>query len=167
MQAEKPITPKLSDGELVSYAWDYFLAHGQARLTTFRFYLIFCTILCSGICMILAAGKSPLLASPLSLILAFLSFVYWKVDVRHKDLIKNARAALVSCESSWGLPTVENAPHPLCLFTRDAMAKAKTPANPSAKKPTFTYSTCVGLVFFVFGVGGLVSGSAFILWHFI
>lgn len=79
--------------EMREYSWNYFIAFAEARLYTFRFYLIFCTILIAGLAALLSANQKWLAIS-LSLLLSFLSFVYWKVDVRHKLLIKHAEKAL-------------------------------------------------------------------------
>ena len=151
--------------ELKDYAWDYFLAHGQARLTTFRFYLVFCTILCAGIFMILANGSRVWVAGPLCWLLAFLSFVYWKVDQRHKELLKHAQVALMACEEKWGLIGDDGLPHPLCLFTRDAHIKETRKQQQHADGLKLTYSQCVRLVFLVMGVGGGVGGVIlFVRW---
>jgi len=147
------------------YAWQYFLAHAQARLTTFRFYLIFCTILCAGLFTIVGQQGLPQAAAPLAFILAFLSFVYSKVDQRHRDIVGRARQALIFLEEQTGLPAVGSEPHPLNLFSREAAIKReRTPFIRSLNPARFlTYSQCVKLVFVVFGWGGVLAGIALLL----
>jgi hypothetical protein len=162
MGVDSGVTSRLSEWELTEYAWHYFLAHGQARLTTFRFYLAFCTIMWTGIAGILATGDKYWLAGMLCLLQAFLSFIYWKVDLRHKELINNAQKALVTCESHWGLADVENNPHPLRLFTVDANDKRERRLSGRFGRLRLTYSKCVSIVFLVMGLGGLMGGMLLI-----
>jgi len=42
---------------LRQYAWDYFLAHAQARLATFRFYLFYCSFIMAGLLAVLSKGN--------------------------------------------------------------------------------------------------------------
>ena len=147
------------------YAWQYFLAHAQARLATFRFYLIFCTILGAGLFGILGQQGAPQYGSPLAFLIGFLSYIYWRVDARHRQIVKRAQAALIWAEESLELPAVQNQPHPMMLFAIDRNSKqARTPLrksfNPFGK---LTYSECVNLVFLVFGVGGALAGFALLL----
>jgi hypothetical protein len=147
-------------GSLREYAWQYFLVHAQARLTTFRFYVVFCTIICTGLVAILSQGGHPQVGAPLAFLLALLSFVYWKVDVRHKGMIKHAEAALRWVEKETDLPDIDGAPHPLKLFTREDHIVSQLPRFPATWNPLafWSYSTCVNVIFLLFGVGGVVAG---------
>lgn len=165
MEADGSNTKDSDKSWMREYAWEYFLAHGQARLTTFRFYLAFCTILSAGIFAILANSQRPIMAAPLGFILAFLSFVYSHVDRRHKQLIANAQKALIDIETQWELQAPDRAVHSLCLFTLDSMKKAVLKERSILKRKTLTYSTCVRLVFGVFGIGGLFLGIGVIIWQ--
>ena len=139
------------------YTWNYFIAFAEARLATFRFYLVFCTILMAGIVAVFGADEKWLAAS-LGLVLSFLSFVYWKIDVRHKELVKRAEHALEYLEKRFPLPEGEEQPHVLQLFHSEAERERSYRRFPRyfGPKAHFSYSTCVNLVFRVFGLGGIV-----------
>ena len=151
--------------EMRQYAWQYFLAHAQARLTTFRFYLVFCTILCAGILTIVSQKGLPQAAAPLAFILTFLSFVYWKVDQRHKDIVGRAQGALMFLEHSSELPDIDSKPHPLKLFTRENSLKRERKPFVKTWNPVgfLTYSECVNLVFAMFVLGGVIAGASLLI----
>jgi len=150
--------------EMREYVWNYFIAYAQARLTTFRFYLIFCTILIAGLAAVLGTSEKWLAIS-LGFLLSFLSFIYWKIDVRHKELIKQAERALEYLEKYFPLPEGENQPHVLQLFYSEAERDKSYRRFPKyfSPKAFFSYSTSVNLVFGVFGLGGIIVAIVLIL----
>ena len=143
--------------EMREYAWNYFIAYAQARLTTFRFYLIFCTILIAGLAAIISTNEKWLAIS-LGLLLSFLSFIYWKIDIRHKELIKQAEQALEYLEKNFPLPEGEKQPHVLQLFYSETEREKSYRRFPKyfSPKAYFSYSTSVNLVFGIFGLGGII-----------
>jgi len=143
------------------YIWNYFIAHAEARLATFRFYLAFCTILVAGLIAILGTNKTWL-ASPFALLISFLSFIYWKVDVRHKDLIKHAEEALEYLEMKLPIPEIEPQSQVLQLFHSEAVRSKSYQRFPKHFRLNayFSYSTCVNIVFLVFGLVGIVLAIA-------
>lgn len=143
--------------EMREYSWNYFIAFAEARLSTFRFYLVFCTILIAGIASILSTDENWL-AIPLGFLLSFLSFIYWKVDIRHKALIKHAEQALEYLEKQFPLPADEKQPHVLQLFYSEAERSKTYRRFPKyfSPKAYFSYSTSVNLVFGILGSSGLV-----------
>lgn len=150
--------------EMREYAWNYFIAFAGARLSTFRFYLVFCTILIAGLAAVLSTNeKWP--AVYLGLVLSFLSFIYWKVDVRHKDLIKHSEKALEYLEKQFPLPEGERQPHVLQLFYSEAEREKSYRRFPKyfSPKAYFSYSTSVNLVFGIFGLGGIIVAIVLII----
>jgi hypothetical protein len=143
--------------EIREYVWNYFIAFAEARLSTFRFYLVFCTILIAGLVAILGTSEKWL-ATPLALLLSFLSFIYWKVDIRHKELIGHAEQALEYLEKKFPLPEGEMQPHVLQLFYSEAERSKSYRRFPKHFSPNayFSYSTSVNFVFGAFGFGGLI-----------
>lgn len=150
--------------EMREYVWNYFIAYAQARLTTFRFYLVFCTILIAGLAAIVATSEKWLAIS-LGLLLSFLSFIYWKIDIRHKDLIKQAEQALEYLEKNFPLPEGEKPPHVLQLFYSEAEREKSYRRFPKyfSPKAYFSYSTSVNLVFSIFGLGGIILAIVLII----
>ena len=152
--------PPQDVSEFRDYAWNYFKAHAEARLTTFRFYLVFCTLIVAGMLAITGEGKQSTAAAGLAFLLSFLSFVYWKVDVRHKQIIKHAEAALMFIESESRLPDQDGMPHILKLFQREEHATRTLKRFPRSLSldAHFSYSICVNLVFIIFGATGVILG---------
>jgi len=142
------------------YAWQYFLAHAQARLTTFRFYLTFCSIIATGLIAIVSQTKHAEFAAILAFILAILSFVFWKIDLRHKGLIKHAEFALKWLENETGLPDIDGQPHPLKIFCREENITSQLTRFPKevSYRAFFSYSMCVNIIFALFGFGGYLFG---------
>ncbi len=143
--------------EMREYSWNYFIAFAEARLSTFRFYLAFCTILIAGLAALLSTNQRWLAIS-VSLLLSFLSFIYWKVDVRHKHLIKHAEQALEFLERHFPIPEGEKQPQVLQLFYSETQREKAYRRFPKyfSPKAYFSYSTSVNLVFGVFGLGGII-----------
>lgn len=150
--------------EMREYSWNYFIAFANARLSTFRFYLVFCTILIAGIAALLST-KEKWLTISLCLLLSLLSFIYWKVDTRHKILIKHAEKALEFIEKEFPLPQEEKQPHVLQLFYSEAEREKSYQRFPKyfSPKAYFSYSTSVNLVFAIFGLGGIVAAMVLVI----
>ena len=147
--------------QLRQYAWNYFSLHADQRLKTFNFYAVLSTAIVAGILAIAKEAKNPAVAAPLAFLLAFLSFVFWKLDKRNRQLIKHGENALKHLEGEIG-PTGESAsPHILQLFRYEEEATKFLPrlAKTWPTRAHFSYSTCFNAVFLLFGLGGMVLGG--------
>ena len=88
------------DDYLRRQAWDYFALHAQQRLTTVNFYLVMATALTAGaVASFDESFRFPGLRLPTGLLLSLLSFAFWRLDFRNRELIKAAEAALRSFEA--------------------------------------------------------------------
>lgn len=87
------------DFNLQQYTWDYFQLHAEQRLKTFEFYIVMATVLLSGYGVSLQEKELMPISVVLGILLTILSFVFWKLDVRNKQLIKNAEQALKIIEN--------------------------------------------------------------------
>ena len=108
------------DDYLQQQAWNYFALHAQQRLTTVNFYLVVATTLTAG--AVASFGENfgfPGLRLPTGLLLALLSFAFWRLDFRNRDLIKAAEAALRSLEASGRIDDSNREPPVEWLFTRE------------------------------------------------
>jgi len=72
------------------YVWNYFKLHASQRLITFNFYIVISTAIAAGYIVALGVNSIPVLVILLSFTISLLSFIFWKLDVRNKLLIKNA-----------------------------------------------------------------------------
>lgn len=140
------------------YAWNYFSVHADQRLKTFNFYAVLSSAIVAGTLAIAKDAKNPAIAAPLAFLLAFLSFIFWKLDQRNRQLIKQGENALKYLEATSGPVGEAGAPHVVQLFTHEEHMTRGLVRFPRAlpTRAHFSYSTCFNAVFFVFGFGGLL-----------
>ena len=140
-------------------AWDYFALHARQRLTTVHFFLIVATTLAAMAAASLDA-KSTLsgLALPSGLLLLLLSFAFWRLDRRNRDLIRSAEAALRSFEASDSTTNTAQAIPPTLLFTREYYESKKRKEAVSWRRYLIphTYSHVFNALFAGFGATGLL-----------
>jgi hypothetical protein len=140
--------------ELRQYAWAYFDRHAEQRLKTFNFYLVLCGAIIAG----LISRKPSELPnySSLLFLLSFVSFIFWKLDVRNRDLTKHSEEALKLLEDELSLPDESGVPHRCKLFRREENDFSKLKRFP--KSTYFSYTTCFRFIFALFGFGGFILG---------
>jgi hypothetical protein len=141
-------------------AWDYFALHSSQRLTTFNFYLVISSVVMAG--LISTFQKDFIFHKAgifLGLLLSFFSFIFWVLDRRNGQLIKNAEAALRFFEERDGPANADDGEtHVAKIFSRDEYAVSRGRRNKSILfwKNHYSYSDCFTLVFFSFGLVGLI-----------
>ena len=144
--------------ELSQRAWDYFEMHGTQRLTTFNFYIVFSSIVAASLLTPLQSGQATRAGLLPGLLLIFLSFVFWKLDVRNKDLIKAAEAALKYFEQTSNLQDTGDEPHIAKIFLHEEFMTCQRKQKKSVFfwKNHFSYSNSFNIIFACFGLVGLV-----------
>ena len=144
------------------YLWDYFHIHASQRLTTFNFYIIISSLISSGYVTTVGSSVVPRLAILLGVILVLFSFIFWKLDTRNKQLIKNAEEGLKYLEnlSNYlnGVPTNNNVNSVLRIFSyeEEQTNKMKEKYSFWPWKNFYSYSKCFNTVFMVFGISWFV-----------
>ena len=140
---------------LRQYIWNYFQVHASQRLTTLNFYILISTVISTGFLIVIAS--MPILALILSIMLILLSFVFWKLDIRNKQLIRNAEAGLKDLEIKDNINDKADTPHILNIFRYEEMQTNQLRIRKSIWpwNRLFTYSTCFNTVFIMFSVMGL------------
>jgi Flp pilus assembly protein TadB len=100
----------------------------------------------------------PLLSLALALILMIFSFVFWKWDIRTRQMIKNAEAALKYLENKEHVDKLGGDSRILNIFTYEELQTQKMRAKKSLFpwRIFFSYSTCLNVIFFIFGLFGLL-----------
>lgn len=142
------------------YFWNYFQLHASQRLTTFKFYITISTIISTGYVATVAVSVIPTLAILLGFTLSLLSFIFWKLDSRNKQLIKNAEEALKYLERlpcfSNSIPTNKNVASVLKIFTYEEEQTNRMRKNKSfwSWRNVYSYSECFNMVFAIFGFLG-------------
>ena len=91
--------------ELVNdYAWNWFSYHAAQRMPVFRFFFLVIGVLAVGYYQSIA--DNPIVASGFSVLAAFLSLLFWRLDLRTRELIKIGEGLLLEMERTfpkWGI----------------------------------------------------------------
>jgi hypothetical protein len=146
------------DSFLRKQAWDYFTTHASQRIATFNFYIVLSSLIATTYFSTFKTDAAMRPARPfLSALLCLFAFIFWKLDQRNRQLIKNAERALKCFER------MEEADALLKVFTQE---ESETAANKSRGlrqlllwQLPLSYSDCFNLVFLIFflvGLAGLV-----------
>ncbi len=84
------------------YAWNYFELHARQRMSVFNYFVLIAALLTAGLAGSFSKNGSSLLISIISLLLAIslvvISFVFWKLEQRVRQLIKHSEEALKTLE---------------------------------------------------------------------
>jgi hypothetical protein len=158
-------------GFLQKEAWDYFQLHASQRLTTFNFYIIISSVITTGLFGSFQGNYRILgVGMILGLLLVLFSFVFWKLDGRNRELIKNAEAVLRFFESATGIPGLASEAPIATVFLREQFETTKSRGRRSFLpwRRHYSYSDCFNTIFFAFGVlglGGFVLALAAQIWQ--
>lgn len=89
------------ESEIRNHCWSYFSLHAQQRMSAFQFFITLETGII-GIGLFILQSKPELARSYWGLMIGpliiMLAFVFWKIDQRTRDLIKNAELSLKEIE---------------------------------------------------------------------
>jgi len=153
--------------ELRDYAWKYFALHADQRIKTFNFFLVLCTFTTGGLIALLKDAQDARLGAPVALAVTFISFIFWRLDIRNKELIHGSEAALILLEKDGRLKDNGKVTNPLKIFTseQNATDARKRERFLGFLPRHYSYSTCFNAVFAVFGLAGLIAGITLLLWR--
>ncbi len=140
------------------YVWNYFQLHASQRLITFNYYIIISTAIIAGYIVTVGMNSIPMLAMLLGFTIGLLSFIFWKLDVRNKQMIKNAEEALKYLEALTYTPGNTKEANVLKIFTYEEEQTNMIKKSKSywLWKNHYSYSKCFNIVFVVFGILGLL-----------
>lgn len=83
------------------HAWRHFALHADQRMSVFNFYIASASLLATGEAYVLVAeAKSWQLGIVAGVMLAVLTFVFWKLDQRSAEIIKVAEKVMESIEAA-------------------------------------------------------------------
>ncbi|HVT82197.1 MAG TPA: hypothetical protein VHM90_16260 [Phycisphaerae bacterium] len=140
--------------EFRRYAWDYFQFHASQRLSTFNFFVVLSVLLTSA-AMTTFQEKFylPCAGGFLGLMLAILSFVFWRMDQRNRQLLQNGTEALMHLDRTALYDQANPGEiHPLDLFRRD---EANMRAQRGGILGPISYRSGMNAIFAIFGCIGL------------
>lgn len=149
------------------HAWDYFQFHAQQRLTTFNFFIIFSSLLLGGLLTTFQDKyHAPSLGAGAGLILVVISFVFWKLDSRNKQLIKNAEGALRELEAAWPREGAGGREPLGAVFLEDAAYVTRARGRSSWKfwNNHLSFSDCFSIAYGTMALVGLAA-AVFALIH--
>ena len=146
--------------ELRKYAWDYFQLHAAQRMTVFNFFIVVATVVTTGLFTTLHE-RTHLQGILLGILLAFISFVFWKLDTRTQFLIRNSENVLKELEESFGALGIRSEPHMLQLFRWEETETAHARKNNGVCvwRNHLTYGQCLKYIFWCFIIVGLLGSS--------
>ncbi len=130
---------------LRDYAWKYFALHAEQRMKTFHFYVLVSSVLIAGFINGIKDSDSYLLFSVMGLLLAFISFLFGKLDERNKILIRNGEEAIKFLDNLEDLDDTQEKPSVCKIFAHDDLTMKKK----------FSYSSFFNAMFFIFGSLGI------------
>lgn len=134
----------------LEHAWRYFALHAAQRTTVFNFFVASAGLALTGLAWTLADGskKWPLGAAA-GLGAAALSFIFWRLDQRNGQLVKNAEDAMVALESG------------LLPAAAVTTAERRLPNNAgwTATSTPWTFGRSFRLLFAAVALLGIVGGA--------
>ena len=133
-------------------AWRHFTIHAEQRLKMFQFYITISTALLAGGVLLLRTGENAIALVLLGFLASFFSFVFWKLEIRTRTLVKNAEDAIKHLDGSHEFADVDGQPNPLKLFTRDDFQTQRS--NWYCALWHFSYHKCFSMVFVVIAILG-------------
>jgi len=159
------LEPKLLDETFRDYAWNYFQLHADQRIKVFQFYVTLSTALIGGFLLALRQGFNNKWIAILGILLTFVSFIFWRLDQRTKQLVKNAEEALKLLDAQYDLPDINGAPHPLRIMSRDDYMTTHLKTG-WLWNGHFSYSRCFHWIFITFSLTGVGASLASLLFSF-
>ena len=141
--------------EARDYAWEHFKLHATQRFTTFNFFIVLSVLMTTGLATALSKDfQFPELAFYLSMLLVVISFVFWKLDQRARQLLEVSKDALKELENAAGEELQFWA-----LFRVEVIRTNKRKAESHLLAPHrwhLTYLHCFGVIYALFGILGAI-----------
>jgi hypothetical protein len=134
------------------HAWDYFALHAEQRLRMFHFFILLQIGLISAMLFSARTGAGNLtLGSIVGLLMALLSFVFWKLDQRTKGMIKVSETALRLFENRVTQILDDPELAGALPFINDPQLQERVGRSAVG---LLSYSKCFGIVFLTFAILG-------------
>jgi hypothetical protein len=150
----------IAEKDWLDLSWKYFQQHAQQRISYFNFFVIFSTILTTGIVSTYQKtfGLTHL-GVPLGLLQVFVAFMFYKLDERNKILTKHAETTIKRIESTDSIAVQRG----IQLFLTEEQASEKRKQSDEKIKwyrrwfeKVLSHSTSYRRIYVVFMIWGLV-----------
>jgi hypothetical protein len=97
------MTNRKERSKALDISWDYFKLLAQQRVTHFNLFII---IICAFSAVIISNIHSDIVGNSIALLLSFfqifLCFIFYKIDIRNKYLIKHTESTIKNIERTYG-----------------------------------------------------------------
>jgi hypothetical protein len=153
--------PAFSQTEMLDHAWRYFELHANQRMSLFNFFLVLSSFVAAGLgASLQLRGTLELMGVGLGVILATVSFTFWKLDQRTSFLIKHAERAVAEIESGFSVSTAR-------LFSNEVRVTARVVSKCYNPCRLWTYGSAFRFVFLVMGLVGIIGAilSVYFFFH--
>lgn len=141
------------ESEIRNHAWAYFSLHAQQRMSVFQFFVTIEIALFGGVFFAVQSnlpGYRPF--ALIGLIITLLAFVFWKIDQRTRQLIKNAEQSLIDVENYLLKKASITSALPFSLDPQLVKGLKAVPL----KSGRLTYSQSFGVLYLGCGILGLL-----------
>lgn len=147
----------LTEKDALDVAWKYFQQHAQQRVSYFNFFVLFSSLLTTGLLASLNSQFNlPQLGIGIGLMQMLVAFVFLKIDQRNKYLTKIGECALIQLESLYSnkIDNSEQLTVFTCELSRTSALRERTKKwNPFGQ---LSHSQCFQLIYFAYALAGLI-----------
>jgi hypothetical protein len=100
MQKSNEKADSIAKKDWLDLSWKYFQQHAQQRISYFNFFVIFSTILTTGMVTTLQKGFAlPYISVAIGCLQSFLAFMFLKIDQRNRFLTRHAEETIIEIEA--------------------------------------------------------------------
>lgn len=144
--------------EARAYAWAYFALHADQRMKIFNFFIVLAGIILGALSAMRGVFPEAKLLAGFPVLLVFVSFVFWRLEVRTRWLVRNGETALRFLDEQWSVgPLPDGTPHFMRLFDRDEHFRSALGSRWWTKcKIPISYGDCFRLTYLVSGLIGVI-----------
>ena len=139
----------LTEKDFLDIIWNYFSLHSSQRIQLLNFYIVLESLFVTGIFALFQLNQDYF---PLKIIgsiaIIFFSFIFWRLDVRTKNMIKIAEEAMKSIEDKYKRSFKES----ILIFSFESKN-----SHDFKGKLFFTYTKLFNLTFIFFALIGVLS----------
>jgi len=140
------------------YVWKYFEMHAAQRMKIFNFYLILSGFTIGGFFTLQKQFLGYKWLSILPFLQFFLTVVFWLLEVRTKQLVKNGENALKELDNQLDYDIERINAEIFNLFQNDDRIMDGSKKLWFIKLSKYSYSDCFNAVFLVFLLLSLITG---------
>lgn len=135
--------------EAFEHLWKYFSLHADQRMKTVNFFIVISGVLIAAIVRAYTSDNMNWYVSGCSLLVTLLSYIFYRIDCRNKDLIKLSEQALIEWEKQY----LSSEKAECCkLFSNEKIKTEQSRTNDLY----LTYSNALNILFSLVGIAGFL-----------